>query len=109
MSTEMSISEVQEHADPRRSPFGRTKDNEFSLLDLVILVLNRKRKIALITCSFAIASIVISLVLPQWYTASVTILPPQQSSSMSAALTSQLGNFGAVAALAGGSLNLLLE
>ncbi len=46
----------------------------------------------------------VSLLLPMRYTASTTILPPQQGSSASAGLLSQLGNLGSVASLAGGGL-----
>ena len=55
-----------------------------------------------VTAVFAILAIVISLLLPVRYTATVTLLPPQESSSMGAALTSQLGNLGGMARLAGG-------
>src|SRR5580698_9526120 len=48
-----------------------------------------------------------SLLLPTRYTASTSILPPQQSSSAGAALMAQLGNsLGSIASLAGGSLGL---
>jgi hypothetical protein len=36
----------------------------------------------------------------------VTLLPPQQNTSISAALASQLGSLGGMAALAGGGLGL---
>jgi tyrosine-protein kinase Etk/Wzc len=48
-----------------------------------------------------------SLLLPTRYTASTSILPPQQSSSAGAALMAQLGNsLGSIASLAGGSIGL---
>jgi uncharacterized protein involved in exopolysaccharide biosynthesis len=43
-----------------------------------------------------------ALLLPKSYTATVTLLPPQQNSSMSTAMASQLGSMGGMAALAGG-------
>jgi tyrosine-protein kinase Etk/Wzc len=49
---------------------------------------------------------VLALVLPVRYTARVTLLPPQQNSSMAGMLSSQLGNIGGIASLAGGSLGL---
>ena len=58
------------------------------------------------TLVFTVLAIVISLLLPVRYTATVTLLPPQEGSSMGAALASQLGNLGGMAALAGGSLGL---
>ena len=110
MPTDASLSELQKHADgppvpPAFGP-GTKGDDEISLLDLLIVLAERKRTILWVTAVFAILAIVISLVLPKRYTASVTLLPPQQNSSMGAALTSQLGNLGGMAALAGGSLGL---
>jgi uncharacterized protein involved in exopolysaccharide biosynthesis len=107
MTTETPLSELNEYDDsPPASPLaGRasTEDDEISLLDVLIVLAERKRVILLVTATFAILAIVISLLLPKSYTATVTLLPPQQSSSMGAALASQLGN---MAALAGGSLGL---
>ena len=80
--------------------------DEFSLLDILILLAERKWFILTFTAVFAILAIVISLLLPTSYTAMVTLLPPQQNSSVSAAMTSQLGNLGGMAALAGSSLGL---
>jgi tyrosine-protein kinase Etk/Wzc len=59
-----------------------------------------------ITAGFAILAIVISMLLPQRFTATVTLLPPPQNSSVGAALTSQLSSMGSVAAMAGGSFGL---
>ncbi|MGA8042432.1 MAG: GNVR domain-containing protein, partial [Terracidiphilus sp.] len=76
------------------------------LLDLLIVLAERKRTILRVTAAFAILAVIVSFILPKRYTASVTLLPPQQTSSMSAALASQLGSLGGMAALAGGSLGL---
>lgn len=77
-----------------------------SLLDLLILLAQRRGIIFGFTASFAVIAIIISLLLPRWYTASVVLLPPQQGSSLSAALSSQLGSLGSMAALAGSSLGI---
>jgi uncharacterized protein involved in exopolysaccharide biosynthesis len=110
MTTETPISELHEHADFHSAPEGdrraASEENEISLLDLLIVLAERKRIIFWVTAVFAIIAVVISLLLPVRYTATVTLLPPQQSSSMGAALASQLGNMGGMAALAGGSLGL---
>jgi tyrosine-protein kinase Etk/Wzc len=108
MPSDVFHSEMKEHTDSHAalSTTGRdTKDDEISLLDLLI-VAERKRTIFLVTAVFAIIAIIVSLVLPKRYTATVTLLPPQQNSSMGAALASQLGNLGGMVALAGGSLGL---
>lgn len=82
------------------------EDSEISLLDLLIVVAERKRVVFRVTAVFAILAIVISLLLPKRYTAVVTLLPPQQSSSLGAAFAAQLGNLSGLAALAGGGVSL---
>lgn len=88
----------------------RTRDQmeeeEISILDLLIRVAERKRLVFGTTLVFAVLAIIISLILPISYTATVALLPPQQTSSMSSALASQIGGLSSMAALAGGSLGL---
>ena len=81
-------------------------DGEISLLNLLIVLAERKRTVLMVTAVFAVLAVILSLMLPVRYTATLTLLPPQESSSMGAAMASQLGNLGGVAALAGGSLGL---
>lgn len=80
--------------------------NDISLLDLFIVIGQRKAFIAWSTLAVAAVAAIISLLLPSWYTATTTILPPQQNSSMSSALMSQLGGMGAFGSLLGGNLGL---
>ena len=82
------------------------EDDEISLLDLLIVLAERKRLILTITAVFAIVSVIASFIFPKRYTAEVSLLPPQQNSSMGGMLASQLGSLGGMAALAGGSLGL---
>jgi uncharacterized protein involved in exopolysaccharide biosynthesis len=82
------------------------KVEEISVLDLLIVLANRKRFIFGTILIFAVIAIIVSLLLPPRYTAIVTLLPPQQSSSLGSIVTSQLGNLGGIASLAGGSLGL---
>jgi uncharacterized protein involved in exopolysaccharide biosynthesis len=73
-----------------------------SLLFLLRLAVERGRTIlatALVVLSLAIA---IALCLPNRYTASAVILPPQQGPSAAAAMMAQLGSLGAMASAAGG-------
>lgn len=79
---------------------------EISLLDLLIVLAERWRMIIAVASASFLLALIISLVLPKRYTAVVTLLPPQQNSSVGAALSSQLGNLGGVAALAGSSLGI---
>jgi len=110
MPTDTSLSELKEHAQPnpsRPSVEQITKNyDEISLLDLLIILAERKRTILWVTVIFALLATAISLILPKRYTASVVLLPPQQNSSMGSAIASQLGNLGGMAALAGGGLGL---
>jgi len=110
MAIDTSLPEQQESAASISAAPGvernATDDEEISLLDILIVLAERKRVILWITAIFAVLAIVISLILPKRYTATVTLLPPQQNSSMASALSSQLGNLGGMAALAGGSLGL---
>jgi uncharacterized protein involved in exopolysaccharide biosynthesis len=107
MATETHYSELHEPSGVPE-PAGRSipAEEEISLLDLLIILAERKRTIVLVTAAFAAIALIVSLLLPKWYTASVTLLPPQQTSSLASALTSQLGGLSSVAALAGGSLGL---
>ncbi len=110
MQTEPLNSGPTEFAARSSSPTGMRQptqtDDEISLLDLLIVLAERKRVILWVTAAFAIVSIIVSLLLPVRYTATVLLLPPQQGSSIGSALASQLGNLGGMAALAGGSLGL---
>lgn len=110
MTTEYLLSEMKEEpghhpASLAAEPTARS-DGEISLLDLLIVLAERKRIIFWVTAVCAILAIVISLLLPSRYTATVTILPPQQNSSLSGILASQVGGLGGMAALAGSSLGL---
>src|SRR5271156_325907 len=110
MTTETPIAEFNERADsPHVSSVTERSekiDEEVSVLDLLIVLAQRKRLILLTTAAFAIFAVVISLILPQRYTATVTLLPPQQNSTMGSMLASQVGGMGGMAALAGAGLGI---
>jgi tyrosine-protein kinase Etk/Wzc len=110
MTSNSPLSAVNERVDalPTATPGeGSTAESEeISLLDLLIVLAERKRLIVRITAVFAVLAIILSLILPARYTAMITLLPPQEGSSMAGMLASQLGNLGGMAALAGGSLGI---
>ncbi len=81
-------------------------EDKISLLDVVIVLVQRARLIGTVTLVMAFIGLFVSMALPKLYTASTSILPPQQGSSAGAALMAQLGNLGSVASLAGGGLGL---
>jgi tyrosine-protein kinase Etk/Wzc len=108
MATQTPIADQNEQVGtlPSSPATGHTAkgNDEISLLDLLIVLVERKHIIFWCTVGFAILAIVIALILPIRYTATVTLLPPQQNSSLSSQLAAQLGSMGGVAAsLAGGS------
>lgn len=81
-------------------------EDEISLLDLLIVLAKRKKMILGIPFVVAIIAAGISLLLPNIYTASVKILPPQTSQSGGGAMLAQLGGMGGLGGLAGGALGL---
>ena len=76
-------------------------DDEINLLDLLIVLAKRKKMILSVTFGAALLAAGISLLLPNIYTATSKILPPQsnQSSSVNAIM---LGQLGGLAGAAGG-------
>jgi len=107
MAIDTDIRVERQEAPPAIPPLSPAyNDDEISLLDLLIVLAQRKRLIFLMTAGLGILGLVVSLILPKGYTAVATILPPQQNSSMASALASQLGSLGAMASLAGHDLNL---
>ncbi len=91
-----------------RPAHAQVADDEIDLLDLLIVLAKRKRLIAAVTLGAAVLAGIVSLLLPNRYTATTKILPPQQSQSASTMLLNQLagGGMGPLAALAGSSLGL---
>lgn len=111
MTTETTDSHVERDDATLPTPPAAIVDpneaNEISLLDVLIVLAERKRTIFWFTVGFAIIAIAVSLILPVRYTATVTLLPPQQNSSLSAQMASQLGSMSGVAELAAGGAGLL--
>lgn len=79
------------------------EESETNLLDVLIILARNKYLIIGIPAVFAIVSFVIAQMMPNIYTGTSKILPPQQAQSGSSAL---LGQLGALGGLAGGSLGL---
>jgi len=85
---------------------------EVSLLDVLVMLLQRKRFIGGFVIGAALLATVIAFLLPVRYEAKTLLLPPTQSSSISSGLVGQLGNLGnmgslgSLASLAGGGLSV---
>jgi uncharacterized protein involved in exopolysaccharide biosynthesis len=71
------------------TPMERDTD-EINLLDLLIVLLKRKRLILGITFISAFITAIVSLIMPPVYRAETSLLPPQPSSSMALQALSQL-------------------
>jgi tyrosine-protein kinase Etk/Wzc len=76
---------------------------EISLLDLFLVLAKRKSLVVGIPIFCSVVAAVISLLLPNVYTATARILPPQISQGSAAAVISQVSGLGAIA---GSSLGL---
>src|SRR5437870_5671000 len=83
-----------------------TDADEVSLLDLLIVLAKHKRIVLGVPFVVGIAAAVYSLLLPNVYTGTTRILPPQQSASAATALLSQLGALGGLAGAASGALGV---
>jgi tyrosine-protein kinase Etk/Wzc len=83
-------------------------DNEVDLLDLLIVLAKRKWLIVKVTLGAAAIAAIVSFLIPNRFTATATIMPPQQTQSTSAMLMSQLAGsgLGSLASLAGKDLGL---
>jgi uncharacterized protein involved in exopolysaccharide biosynthesis len=76
------------------------------VLDLLIVLSRRKRLILYMTLATAAAAAIVVLLVPNRYTATATILPPQQNQSLAASMIGQLGALGPMAAMAQKDLGL---
>lgn len=106
MATQTTSSENQSAVSAPPARIGPSGKGGLSLVEFLTLLAEQKSIVLRITAGFAVVSTILAFVLPQWYTATVTLLPPQQNSSLSSAMVSQLGNLGGLASLAGGGLSL---
>jgi len=80
---------------------------DLSFLDVLLIITQRKKLVGIVTLVCASIALLLAFALPQEYTATVTILPPQGNSSMSSMLASQLeGMGGAVSGMAGSMLGM---
>jgi tyrosine-protein kinase Etk/Wzc len=86
-----------------QSAAGSDADDEISLLDLLLVLAVHKKLILGLPAAVALLAVVVSLLLPNIYTGTARILPPQQAQSSAAALLGQLagGAGGGVASALG--------
>jgi len=90
-------------ADVRDDPGER---DERDALDLLIVLSREKRIVLRTTLAAALLAAIVALVLPNRYTATTSILPPQPSQSLAASMIGQLGALAPMAAMAQKDLGL---
>lgn len=76
------------------------------LIDALIVIAEHKRWIAKLTAAALVLAAIVAFLLPNRYTATTRIIPPQQNPSLAAAMTGQLAAMGPLAAAAGKDLGL---
>lgn len=110
MSTETPIPRSLESFDsPPVSaavPGEESSGDGISVLDILIAIAEQKHIVMFFGILAACMAIGVSLILPKNYTATLTLLPPQQNSSIGAAFSAQIGSMGGLASLAGSSLGI---
>lgn len=79
---------------------------EIHFLDVLIILSKRRKFILSFTLTVSILTAIAVLIIPSKYTAETIVLPPNQNSSMSSSLLSQVGNSSALASIAGASLGI---
>src|SRR5258708_1778874 len=97
----------QANLENHKDTLSTAEDDGVSPLDLLIVLAKHKRIVIGVPFVVGIAAVIISLLLPNIYTGTTRILPPQQSASAATALLSQLGGaVGGLAGAAGGALGI---
>src|SRR5206468_5605854 len=82
-------------------------DDEISLLDLLIVLAKHKRIVLGVPFVAAVVAAIISLLMPNVYTGTTRILPPQQSASAATAVLNQLGGvLGGLGGATGGTFGV---
>jgi tyrosine-protein kinase Etk/Wzc len=84
----------------------RSQEQEFTFLDVILALARQKRFILAFTAICTVLAAIVSFLLPKEYTATVTILPPQQNTSLSGTLAMQLAGLSSLSGMAGGGLGL---
>lgn len=87
-------------------PPGGPPPRRTSFMDVLILLAERHRTVLWVTLACAVLSAIVAFLLPNEYTSTVLLLPPQQNSSLATQFLSAMGNMSPLAELAGSGLGL---
>ena len=77
-----------------------------SLLPVVRVAVRRRKLVWRTALAVVLAAVAVALILPDRYTATVVLMPPQQNGTSGAAMMAQLGNLGAMASMGGAALGI---
>jgi tyrosine-protein kinase Etk/Wzc len=95
-----------EHVEYQSEPESLPAASGLTLPQVRLLVSKYRRGVVGSTVLAGVLAAVVSFFIPNQYTATTTILPPPQNTSIGGVLSSAVGNMGGLAALAGGGLGL---
>jgi tyrosine-protein kinase Etk/Wzc len=88
-------------------PIPLMEQEDLTFLDVLLIITQRKKLVGLVTAVCTVLALILAFALPQEYTATVIILPPQGNSSVSSMLASQLsGMNSAMGGVAGSMLGM---
>ena len=105
MRNDGTIKEIPEDMMVPSLPSG--EEQELTFLDVLLIITQRKKLVGLVTLICTGFALILAFVLPQSYTATVIILPPQGNTSMSSMLATQLaGMSSAVGGMTGSMLGM---
>lgn len=99
---QLTDSHNTEHRTPKHetdATLGACPDEEINLLDLLLVIAKRWRMIVGVTFAAGALAVLVTLFMPNIYTATAMILPAQNDEGMMSAMMAQ---FGGLAGLAGG-------
>jgi len=101
------MAETERFADLEPNSRQAGSSHDVSLVDMLIVIGRRKKFLAFSTTAVGLLALIVTLLIPNRYKATTSVLPPQQgSSSLNAALLSQVNSIGALGALAGGNVGI---
>lgn len=86
-----------------------TQEGPLTFLDILIILAERRRLIVAVTVVCGVIGLAAALLIPNQFTATSTVKPPKENSSLSSMLQSQLGNLSGLVSLAGGGAGSLLK
>ena len=98
---------IQEAPEDIELPSISPDEEDLTFLDFLLIITKRKKLVGIVTAICTGLALILAFALPQEYTATVIMLPPQGNSSMSSMLAGQLAGMGsAVSGMATGMLGM---